>query len=937
MGTGYLQVMTKTGSGALPVPDAKITVFNGDNILYQTTTDESGNSPIVALEAPAVELTTDPNFTGIPYSVCDVKAEAKGFATTIIHGTEILDTETSELFIDMIPSLEDGSVIDYYTPPHNLISGEQREVESPTEAPRVLSEVIIPEFITVHLGRPDNPNARNVRVPFKEYVKNSASHEIYSTWPAASLEANIYCIISFALNRIFTEWYRVRGHRFDITNSTQFDQMFVEGGQIFRTIDEMVDRIFNRFVRREGHLEPFFTEYCDGRRTQCPGLWQWSTVTLAQQGLNALQILRRFYPNDIQIVETDNIGGVPESFPGFTLQPGMSGGEVRTIQNWLNRIRVNFPTIPAVSVTGVYGPQTEAAVRAFQAIRSLSSVTPNGVVDRTTWWNLSRAYSAVKRLGELTSEGVVIGIGRTPPTEIIRQGSRGNLVGRAQYIMNFISQFYPSVPSVKQDFNFGANFADAVREFQRAFGLNPDGVIGPLTWRRLFEVYWRIRDNVGLPPTEPVIPPLPPGPPPGPGPGGIPPYPGQAIRVGARGDDVRRIQRCLNAVNNTGLNEDGIFGPLTEAAVMNFQRSRGLNPDGVVGPLTWGALMPTCYGGSMGSFPGTTIRQGDRGDNVRQVQTCLNRVINAGLATDGVFGPLTHAAVVNFQRSRGLNPDGLVGPLTWAALSSACTGTNEQSMGNFQGISLREGDRNDQVRQLQTCLNRVNNAGLAIDGVFGPLTRAAVVSYQQANGLTADGVVGPITWGHLQNHCSPAPSATRSISPLQVAVPQVAEPKTDPLPEEKMPDIVPEEIEAPANAENVNDVLDFIPLRAVDEGLSPIPAGERAIVPEEVIPVEFAREPVTTATDRRIDIVPLAREFADEAELHGHREFEHRPMEVEPVDFVNTVRDIAPANTTGSAMEKPPHCICKTQKSLFGKVNNDELLLCLIVYCLCRR
>ena len=681
MGTGFLEVITSTGGGTLPVPNARITVFNGENILYELVTDENGIAETVPLEAPAVELTLDPEYMGIPYSVVDVKAEAEGFTTMIIHDVEILDTETSILPIDMPPSLEEGNVIELYTPPHNLVSDEQRAVERPPETPpnletRVLNEVIIPEFVIVHLGRPDNPNARNVRVPFKEYIKNSASHEIFSTWPPASLEANIYCIISFTLNRIFTEWYRVRGHRFDITNSTQFDQMFVEGGQIFRSIDEMVDRIFNRFVRREGHLEPYFTEYCDGRRVQCPGLWQWSTVTLAQQGLNALQILRRFYPNDVQIVETDNIGNVEESFPGFTLRPGMSGPEVRTIQDWLNRIRVNFPSIPLINASGVYGPQTEAAVRAFQAIRTLSSVNPNGIVDRTTWWNISRAYSAVKRLGELTSEGIVIGIGRTPPIDIIRQGSRGTLVGRAQYIMNFISQFYPSVPTVVQDFNFGPNFAAAVREFQRLFGLNNDGIIGPLTWRMLYDIYWRIRDNVNLPSGpggEPVVPPLPPTPPPPPPPGGIPPYPGQLIRVGSRGDDVQRIQRCLNSVNNAGLATDGIFGPLTQAAVMNFQRSRGLNPDGIVGPLTWGALMPACYGEqTMGEYPGFLIREGARGDYVRQIQTCLNRVNNAGLVTDGVFGPLTRGAVVNYQRANGLSPDGIVGSITWGHLSNRC-------------------------------------------------------------------------------------------------------------------------------------------------------------------------------------------------------------------------------------------------------------------------
>jgi len=852
MGTGFLQVVVNTGD-VIPVPQATVTIFNGDNILYVLETDESGATTSVPLEAPAVQLTLDADYMGIPYSIVDIKVEAAGYTTVITHGVEILDTETSLLPIHLLPRLEDGSVVEYDNPPHNLVAGTERMQEGPKDELRVLSEVIIPEYIVVHLGRPDNPNARNVRVPFKEYVKNSASHEIYSTWPAASLEANIYCIITFALNRIFTEWYRVRGHRFDITNSTQFDQMFVEGGQIFASIDAMVDRIFNRFVRREGHVEPFFTEYCDGRRSQCPGLWQWSTVTLAQQGLNALQILRRFYPNDVQIVETDNIGGVPESFPGFTLRPGMSGPEVLTLQNWLNRIRVNFPNIPAVTPSGVYGPQTEAAVRAFQGIRSLSAVTPNGLVDRATWWNISRAFSAVTRLGELVSEGIVMGVGRTPPTEIIRQGSRGTLVQRAQYMMNFISQFYPSVPTVVQDSNFGANFAAAVREFQRLFGLNQDGVIGPNTWRRLFEVYWRIRDEVGLPDGGGVVPPIPPEPPPGPG--GIPAFPGQSIRVGARGENVSRIQRCLNAVNNAGISTDGIFGPLTENAVMNFQRLKGLNPDGVVGPLTWGALMPACYGGTMGAFPGTTIRQGDRNDYVRQIQTCLNRVTNAGLNTDGIFGPLTNTAVINFQRSRNLNPDGLVGPLTWAALVNACGNAGgggaapppSTNMPDFPGVTLRQGDRGESVRQVQTCLNRVNSAGLNTDGVFGPLTLAAVIFHQQANNLVPDGVVGPITWGNLRTRCN-------SVGVRALVVDDEVE-TTPPEPIPVIPaEAPPEPIPAPAP---VLPQIDEIDVDVEIETLPEIPIIEFfASSPIEDVAVPVMKRGFTAAP---IDVVPFAR------------------------------------------------------------------------------
>ncbi|MCL2577447.1 MAG: spore cortex-lytic protein [Defluviitaleaceae bacterium] len=351
MGTGFLEVVVTAAFGAMPIVGARVTIFSGDTVLYELVTDESGLTETVALEAPPLSLTLDPDFDGIPYSVCDVKVEAEKFITVTIHDVEIFDTETSILPVNMSPAQYAGETVELFIPPHNLVSKEKRQMDVPKETsvfPGVLNEVIIPEFITVHLGRPDRP-ARNIRVPFTYYIKNAASHEIYSTWPPASLEANIYCIISLTLNRIFTEWYRIRGHNFDVTNSTQYDQMFVEGGQIFQTIDRMVDMIFNRYIRRQGHLEPFFAEYCDGRRVTCPGLWQWGTVTLANQGMNALQILRHFYPSDVQIVETDNIGGITESFPGYPLRPGMSGPAVRTMQMWLNRIRANYPAIPSIT------------------------------------------------------------------------------------------------------------------------------------------------------------------------------------------------------------------------------------------------------------------------------------------------------------------------------------------------------------------------------------------------------------------------------------------------------------------------------------------------------------------------------------------------------------------------------------------------------------
>lgn len=680
MGRGYLEVVVTAASGSLPIAQAEVIISKNGTILHRLITDESGLTEAVPLDAPAKELTLDIDFMGVPYSVCDVKVAAPAFTTTIVHDVEIFDTLTSILPVNMLPDMGHDEVNEIFTPPNKQVDPpEETFMEWSNAGPRgrLLSEVIIPEFITVHLGRPDR-DARNVRVPFPYYIKNVCSHEIFATWPQASLEANIYCQISLALNRIFTEWYRVRGHNFDITNSTQFDQMFVDGGQIFSNIDRLVDQIFNRFIRREGHLEPFFAEYCDGRRVQCPGLWQWGTVTLAQQGLNPLQILRHYYPRDVTIVETNNIGGVTESFPGFSLTEGMSGPAVRRVQEWLNRIRVNFPAIPPITnVSGVFGPQTAAAVRAFQSIRELGVMTPNGIVDRNTWNRISRTFSAVGRLGELTSEGIVIGVSRTPPTTVIREGARGRDVQIAQYMLNFIAEFYPELTPVLRNSTFTRDMTETVRAFQRLFGLNPDGIIGPITWRQLYTVYWRIRDNITLPEEPGTQPPTPPPPPPPPPPPGIPPYPGQLIRVGSRGADVERIQRCLNTVgvrypDIPRLNVDGAFGPITQNSVMVFQRLFGLNPDGIVGPMTWAALMPECYGRPMPPYPGFLIRRGSTGDPVRQIQSCLNQINSAGLGTDGIFGPLTETAVINYQRANGLTPDGIVGPITWDNIMRRC-------------------------------------------------------------------------------------------------------------------------------------------------------------------------------------------------------------------------------------------------------------------------
>ena len=694
MGLGFFRAEVRAGGGILPIQNAKVIVQNRHNIVFhELTTDESGNTRTVEIDAPNIEHTLNPNDTGPFYTQVDVIIEHPNFNTVIVRGVQIFDKETSILPVNMTPKSLLRTVqptTQEFVIPEDILHSSEERLQETSEGinPRLLREVFIPETITVHLGRPDAP-ARNVTVPFVDYIKNVASSEIYPTWPLAALEANIYCQISFALNRIYTEWYRVRGHNFDITNSTQFDQFFVEGRNIFQNISVIVDRIFNQYIRRQGRREPFFAQYCNGTTSTCAGLSQWGTVPLANAGRNPLQILRNFYPNDIEIVTSNVIQGITESYPGTPLREGDTRREVQTMQFYLNRIRQNFPLIPRIqNVNGTFGSDTVAAVRTFQQIFDLPQ---DGIIGRATWNSISRLYSSVKRLSDLQSEGELIGIGRTPPTTIIRQGTSSPLVSTLQLILNFIGEFYSEIPPVNQDGNFNAQTTNAVLAFQALFGLTTDGIVGPNTWNRLYQVYWNIEDIITeTPTTPPITPPVVPPVTPPTVPPNTPPYPGTLLRVGSSGESVRVIQNHLNAISSQfpsipRLSVDGAFGPITQSAVMAFQRQFGLVPDGIIGPITWAKIMEVFSGlnqtpqppappqATMPPYPGYLIREGQRSEDVRTLQTHLN-VVSAShpqiprLATDGIFGPNTRRAVIEFQRIFGLTQDAIVGPLTWNRL-----------------------------------------------------------------------------------------------------------------------------------------------------------------------------------------------------------------------------------------------------------------------------
>ena len=500
MAIGYLQIQARTAQDAIPLEGARVTVLDDEgNTLYRLTTDESGETQPVPLETLDRSFSQNPDYLGNPYANYGVFVEAEGFEPASITEIPIFDGETATLPVALIPlqnqstrqtteNLSIGSPAVTMTDPRNQTG---TSVDS-----RVLRQVVIPNPITVHLGAP-NSTAANVQVPFSDYVKNVASSEIYPTWPTSSLKANIYAIMTFALNRVYTEWYRSQGYDFDITNNTAYDQYYVPGRPIYDSISRAVDELFGEYVRRWGQNAPYFTSFCNGTTATCQGLSQWGTVSLANQGYSPLQILRSYYPNDIEITETNIVTNALTSYPGTPLRLGSSGLDVQTIQTYLNRIRRNYPAIPAITdPSGTFGESTRAAVEKFQSIFNL---TADGIVGKATWYKLSSLYAAVTRLAELDSEGSTLGIGTVPPSTVLRQGSRGQDVVTLQYLLNVISQYYPSVPAPTQDGVFGSGTRQSVIAFQQAMNLAPDGIVGVNTWQSLYNIYLGLAENVPMP------------------------------------------------------------------------------------------------------------------------------------------------------------------------------------------------------------------------------------------------------------------------------------------------------------------------------------------------------------------------------------------------------------------------------------------------------
>ena len=436
----------------------------------------------------------------------------------------------------------------------------------------------IPEFIVVHLGAPDS-NAENVTETFSEYIKNVASSEIFPTWPEQALRANILAQISVALNRVYTGFYRNRGFDFDITSSPAYDQTYVYQRDIYSNISEIVEEIFDSYIRRRGSIEPLFAEFCDGVEVQCNGLSQWGTVALAEEGLGYEEILRRYYGNDIEIVTDVPIDNMPIKAPTIPLSEGDTGRAVQLIQIRLNRISRNYPGIPKIpSVDGFFDSSTTDAVRRFQEVFSL---TPDGIVGRATWNSINHIYNAVKRLYTVSSEGLRIEDLDTVYSDVLAEGDSSPGVLTLQYYLSYIALFVSTIQSPSVDGSFGPGTRAAVISFQKTYGLPQTGEVDEITWNRIENIYYGILREIPYQYTEGVI----------------LPYPGRVLRVGIAGEDVRALQEYLNYISNTypeipRVTVDGDFGPSTAAQVRAFNTLFNLpgNPERVSAQV-WDAII----------------------------------------------------------------------------------------------------------------------------------------------------------------------------------------------------------------------------------------------------------------------------------------------------------------------------------------------------------
>lgn len=412
MAQGYLQVDVVSDANSFPVQDADIVIARTeepDEIIEETRTNSSGQTENLPLDAPPVELSLSPEETERPYAEYTIRITAPGFESFVVSGTEVLADVTAIQGIRLRPlsNASAGEQTETVTIPDHTLYGDylpkiaESEIKPVVETGEiVLSRVVVPQTVVVHDGVPTNTSAANYYVPYRDYIKNVASSEIYATWPRSAIVANVLAIMSFTLNRVYTEWYRNQGYDFTITSSTAYDHKWIYGRNIFESISVVVDDIFDNYLSRPGVKQPILTQYCDGRKVRCPGwMTQWGSCELGEAGYSPIEILRNFYGDDMYINTAEQISGIPASWPGYDLKIGATGDKVRQLQEQLDAISSVYTAIPDISPDGIYGPATAEAVRKFQSIFGLPQT---GVVDFATWYKISHIYVGITRIAELS-------------------------------------------------------------------------------------------------------------------------------------------------------------------------------------------------------------------------------------------------------------------------------------------------------------------------------------------------------------------------------------------------------------------------------------------------------------------------------------------------------------------------------------------------------
>ena len=405
--TGKLRLYVISALRSQPIEDATVTVsYTGDpdSIIETAKTDSSGQIPELTLPAPPLEYSMAPSEYQ-PYSEYTFRISKEGFEDLDISGSEILPETTSIQRAVMNPAQPQNNFEDIVIPAHTLYGDYPEKIPEDEIKPMdtsgeiVLSRVVIPEYVVVHDGVPTNPTAQNYYVRYRDYIKNVASSEIYATWPDETIRANVLAIMSFTLNRVYTEFYRNKGYDFTITSSTAFDHKWMRGRNIFESISRIVDEVFHNYLSRPGVRQPILTQYCDGQRVTCPGwMTQWGSKYLGDQGYSTIEILRNFYGDNMSINSAEEIAGIPASWPGAPLDIGSSGPKVRQMQEQLNAIAQSYPALPKIAVDGIYGEATQNAVREFQKVFGLPAT---GVVDYPTWYEIQEIYVGVTRIAEL--------------------------------------------------------------------------------------------------------------------------------------------------------------------------------------------------------------------------------------------------------------------------------------------------------------------------------------------------------------------------------------------------------------------------------------------------------------------------------------------------------------------------------------------------------